>query len=49
MVEDHDAEGESLKDVEELEFREVVVGRQVKRGYEFVLQKLIVSVSLIET
>jgi hypothetical protein len=48
MVEDHDSEGESVEDVEELILGEVIVSGQVQRGYEFVLQEFIILVGLVE-
>ena len=39
MVEDHQTEGEGIKDVQELVRLEVVVGRQLQRGDKLILEK----------
>jgi hypothetical protein len=39
VVEDHQTEGEGVEDVEKLVGLEVVVGRQLQRGDELVLQE----------
>jgi len=49
VVEDHQTEGESIEDVEELVGLEVVVGRQLQRGDELVLEGLPVPIASVET
>ena len=49
VVEDHQTEGEGIEDVEELVGLEVVVGRQLQRGDELVLQEAGVVEGVVET
>ena len=49
MVEDHQAEGEGIEDVQELVGLEVVVGRQLKRGDELVLEEAGLVEGVVET
>lgn len=49
MVEDHQAEGEGVQDIQELVAREVHVGWQLQRGDELVLERLPVPIVSVET
>ena len=49
MVEDHQTEGEGIKDVQELVGLEVVVGRQLQRGDELVLEEAGLVEGIVET
>lgn len=49
VVEDHQAEGEGVQDIQELVAREVHVGWQLQRGDELVLERLPVPIVSVET
>ena len=49
MVEDHQTEGEGIENVQELVGLEVVVGRQLQRGDELVLEEAGLVEGIVET